>query len=141
MFSSYPPDRENILGARWNPPQIPAIYTSVSKEIALAEAEYQISQEPLRLRAKRTIYTIQLELRKVLDLTDRKLLAKLGIDEEELKAEDQLQCRRVGAAVEWLGHDGLLVPSARFEGNNLVIFPNQQDSASYKFHVVQSEQA
>ncbi len=44
----------------------------------------------------------------------------------------------VGGAAEWLKHDGILVPSARALGTNLVIFPNQQ-SATYRFEVKGSE--
>jgi len=32
-------------------------------------------------------------------------------------------CRRLGGAVHWLQHDGLLLPSARSSNINLVIFP------------------
>jgi RES domain-containing protein len=39
MFGSYPPDAENTRGARWNPPGVAAIYTSLTREGALAEAE------------------------------------------------------------------------------------------------------
>jgi hypothetical protein len=46
--------------------------------------------------------------------------------------------QRVGGAIAWLGRDGLLVPSARADGVNLVIFPNQQ-KAEYEFRVVASE--
>ena len=41
-------------------------------------------------------------------------------------------------AIAWLGNDGLLVPSARADGVNLVIFPNQQ-RADYEFRVLTSE--
>jgi RES domain-containing protein len=46
MFGDYPPDAENILGARWNPPGVAAIYTSLTREGALAEAEHQIAIQP-----------------------------------------------------------------------------------------------
>jgi len=47
-------------------------------------------------------------------------------------------CQMIGGAVEWLGHDGLLVPSARSEGTNLVIFPNKQ-TPDYRFEILESE--
>lgn len=39
MFGDYPPERENQRGARWNPAETPAIYTSLTREVALAEGQ------------------------------------------------------------------------------------------------------
>jgi hypothetical protein len=45
----------------------------------------------------------------------------------------------VGGAAEWIGHDGILVPSARAEGVNLVIFPNRK-KPEFRFDVIDSEE-
>jgi RES domain-containing protein len=138
MFGDYPPERENQKGARWNPPETPAIYTSLTRDVALAEAEFQISLQPVRPRARRTIYTLEIRLASVVDLSDRNLLATLGVSEPDLVGLDYSVCQRVGGAIAWLGNDGLLVPSARANGVNLVIFPNQQKS-DYEFRAKASE--
>ncbi len=123
MFGSYPPDAENTRGARWNPPGVAAIYTSLARDGALAEAEHQIAVQPIRPHARRTIYTLELTLAGVLDLTDPELLLSLGVGPAELEADDMTACRQVGGAAHWLEHDGLLLPSARSSDTNLVIFP------------------
>lgn len=138
MFGDYPPERENQRGARWNPAETPAIYASLTREVALAEADFQISLQPVRPRAMRTIYTIRVVLSSVIDLSDRTRLTALGVSAEDLAALDHGACQRVGGAIAWLGHDGLLVPSARADGVNLVIFPNGQ-AADYEFRVLASE--
>src|SRR5262249_22598159 len=69
MFADYRPDRENTLGARWNPPGVPAIYTSLSREAVLAEVEHQLSMEPLRPSVRRTLYKIEVSLSSVADLS------------------------------------------------------------------------
>jgi RES domain-containing protein len=138
MFGEYPPERENQRGARWNPPETPAIYTSLTREVALAEADFQISLQPLRPRSARTIYTIRIALSSVIDLSDRVRLAGLGLSGEILASLDHGACQIIGGAIAWLGHDGLLVPSARADGTNLVIFPNEQ-RADYEFRVLTSE--
>ena len=139
MFAKYPPDRENIGGARWNPPEVPAIYTSLSRETVLAEAEYQISMEPLRPSVRRTVYQIEVTLSSVLDLSSPSLLQSLGLPLTDIAANDHASCQRIGGAVEHLGHDGLLVPSARaIDGVNLVIYPNQQ-TADYGFRIVAAD--
>jgi RES domain-containing protein len=53
MFGDYPPDAENTRGARWNPQGVAAIYTSLTRDGALAEAEHQIAVQPIPPRARR----------------------------------------------------------------------------------------
>jgi RES domain-containing protein len=138
MFASYPPDRENRLGARWNPPDVPAIYTSLSQDTVLAEVEYQLSMEPNRPPVRRTLYQLDVALSSVLDLSTPQALASVGLKIDELAAIDHTKCQIVGGAVEYMAHDGLLVPSARHpEGKNLVIYPNRQ-AGDYRFDVIES---
>jgi RES domain-containing protein len=94
--------------------------------------------QPLRPRAKRTLYTIRVSLKNVIDLTDSALLAQLSITESVLSAADHAPCRTVASAVNWLGHDGMFVPSARRrDGTNLVIY--HQDLATSDFEVIDEE--
>ncbi|HEV7485276.1 MAG TPA: RES family NAD+ phosphorylase [Thermoanaerobaculia bacterium] len=138
MFGSHPPARANTGGARWNAPGLAAIYASCERETALAEADYYISLQPLPPRVKRTLFTIRVLLKNVVNLTGNELLPRLGITDDVLCSIDQIPCRTIGAAVSWLGHDGLLVPSARRRGGtNLVIF--QQDLVTSIFEVTGEE--
>lgn len=123
MFGDYLPDRENTRGSRWNPPGVAAIYTSLEQEGALAEAEHQLAVQPLRPRIKRTIYEIEVTLATVVDLTAPGILAALSFDEAEISNDDHRRCQELGGAAAWLEYDGIIVPSARSEVPNLVIFP------------------
>jgi RES domain-containing protein len=129
MLANYPPERDNTRGARWNPPGIAARYASLEKKTALAEAEYLLSSQNPRPRAIRTLYSIRVRLLSVLDLTSGDLFSLLGITESELKGADYSTCQAIGGAVAWLEHHGLLVPSARDAGTNLVIDPMNADPA------------
>jgi len=129
MFANYPPLLENRRGARWNPPDVPAIYTSLERQTVLAEAEHHIASQPLLPRAARTVYTIRASLSSVLDLRDPERLARVGLQLQSLADTNWSRCQLVGGATEFLGHDGLLIPSARAQGTNLVIFPNRRDPA------------
>lgn len=138
MFLGFSPERANIRGARWNPPDVSAIYTSTERSTALAEAEYQMSIQPFRPSVSRDLYDLSVVLTSVLDLRDSD--PRAGITPEILESDDLRGCQRVGGAVEWLGHDGLLVPSFRAEnGSNLVIFPRNQE-VPFKVLSVQSVQ-
>lgn len=126
MFADFPPERENRLGARWNPRDVPAIYTSLHRETALAEAEYYISLQPVRPSAPRKMHRMAVALNSVLDLTDWTMLESLGLQKSVFAFHGSTDSQMIGGAAEWLGNDGILVPSARDPGFNLVIFPNKQ---------------
>jgi hypothetical protein len=79
MFAKFPPERENRRGARWNPPETPAIYTSLLRETAVAEAEYYIGMQSIRPSARRIVYRIKVALNNVLDLSERSALLNLDV--------------------------------------------------------------
>jgi RES domain-containing protein len=138
MFGAHPPVRANTTGARWNESPLAAIYASCERETALAEAEYYIAAQPLRPKARRVLYTIRVSLKNVLNLTAPGLLDRLGITIETLQNDDQSPCRIIGGAANWLGHDGLLVPSARRSGGtNLVIY--RQELSASDFEILAEE--
>jgi hypothetical protein len=66
MFGDTPPSRENASGARWNPRDVPAIYTSLERSVAIAEGDYLISIQPVRPSARRVLYTVKVRLHNVI---------------------------------------------------------------------------
>jgi hypothetical protein len=104
----------------------------------LAEAEHQLSVQPIRPRVSRTVHTIDISLSSVLDLADIDLLAQIGVRTTELGADEMSACQELGGATAWLNHDGLLIPSARSEAVNLVIFPANRGPDA-RFEVTASE--
>jgi len=138
MFGSYPPTRPNVGGARWNPPGLEAIYASCERETALAEAEYYIRIQPTRPRATRILYTLEISLDSIVDLRSPELLASVGITDIVLRGTLFERCQHIGSAARWLGHHGLLVPSARREGGiNLVIL--EPDPARVTLKIIDDE--
>lgn len=138
MFGSHPPARPNVSGARWNPPETEAIYSSCERETALAEAEYYLSLQPLRPKARRTLYTVRVAITFVVDLTRTELLYSLRPSSRAVPDSDFSASQIIGGAVAWLGYGGLLVPSVRRQsGTNLVIF--QRDLSSAAFEVLEDE--
>src|SRR5262245_16675024 len=133
--SSVPADRENILGARWNPRGTRAIYTSFEPATARAEVAFRIALEPVPMKdIPRTEYRIEIKLRSVVDLkTDS--FQSVGISQLEFDGLDYAVTQAVGGAVVALGRDGLIVPSARASGSNLVIYP-QNAGPDYFYKVI-----
>jgi RES domain-containing protein len=127
MLGDRDPLLPNTRGARWNPLGIDALYSSLERMTALAEGDYLIAAQPVPLRVKRVLHRIRVTLRSVIRLTDAALLSEIGIDHLALANADPTACQMVGQAAAWLEFDGLIVPSARARGLNLVVFVANQE--------------
>jgi len=121
MFNDYTPDRVNTSGARWSPPGVGAIYTAVERATALAEGQHAIDSQPRRLYAKRVLYQVEVSVNDLVDLTAPDALNAVGLTLDDVQADPPHACQRVGGAAAWLERGGLLVPSARASGANLII--------------------
>lgn len=124
MFNENPPELSNTRGARWNPAGLAAIYTSEERETAIAEGQHAIDSQPLRPTARRFVYELRISAGKALRITPADL-AKLGLNPEDLESANFSACQRVGAHAAFLEYDALIVPSARADGANMVIFVNE----------------
>ena len=62
MLNDYPPQRENTLGARWNPPDVAAIYTCLEPAVCIAEVEYGLKRQPrpTKVTLRKTLYTMSM---------------------------------------------------------------------------------
>lgn len=138
-----PVDGENTRGARWNPPGTPAIYASLEPETAIAEVEYNLRQQRFALRRdlRKTVHEIRVALRSVVDLKNAAAkLDQIGFNAAKLFSDDMQASQKVGAQATWLNHDGILVPSARSQGTNLVIYPSRASQKAYRFEAISSRQ-
>ena len=114
------------VGQRYNPPGVAAIYTSFSRACALAEfTQNTPDDEPM---SAATMVSLDVRLQRVLDLTNSRILRQLGTTMEELCAPripDQPHAAlSVGTLAAELRVDGIIAPSAVFDGKNLVIYPD-----------------
>lgn len=128
MFNGVDPQLPNTRGARWNPAGVAAIYLSLESATAIAEADYSLAIQPVRPTPRsRELYEVEIDLGRILDLRDVGVLASLGVDEEALRRDPPNECQAVGGGAAWLQCDGLIVPSARAPGSNLVAFVDHMD--------------
>lgn len=118
------PTLSSTNGGRWMPTGgASVLYTSLTREGALAEIAFHWSQWQPRPSKPATLHTLRVIAHRTLKLL-RADLAALGLTEEDYTAINFRRTQEIGAAVEFLGCDGLIAPSARWPCDNLILFPD-----------------
>ncbi len=116
-------------GARWDPPGVfDVLYTALDPEGARAEVFFHLNRAPVF--PSRTVYllhTIRVQTRQTLQLADMNALAALKVDTDRFSDLDYTRTQAIGDAAHFLGFDGLIVPSARWECQNLILFMDRLD--------------
>jgi RES domain-containing protein len=116
--------RGSAANGRWNPGgTVEVLYTSLEREGALAEIGYRLSLEPVwPNRIQHEIHTLAAQSERTLAFVDVASLAPLNIDVSRYETFDYTATQALAAAAHFLEFDGLLVPSARHNSTNLVLF-------------------
>lgn len=127
MFNDYPPTQVNTSGARWNPRDVGAIYAALDRDTAIAEGQHAIDIQPRRIFRQRVVYEVHVKIPGLIDLTGVDSLESVGLKRDDIASNDFAACQEVGRGAAWLGLNGLLVPSARHAGSNLVILVGDLD--------------
>lgn len=112
----YFPGRYHLAG------ETGVLYTSLKEAAALSEIRRHSATLPLSEGL--VIGKIRIRLTRVADLTRPEHLKTLGIEEGNLVSPDLLPTQAIGLSARAAGIQGLIVPSATGEGNNLVVFEN-----------------
>jgi hypothetical protein len=113
-------------GGRWAPPaqdgvDVPVLYTSMERDGALAEVvSYLTLLTPLPSKPLK-VAQLGVSTMKTLRLA-RVSLEGLGVDIARYGDRDYGQTQTIGAALAFLGLDGLIAPSARWRCDNLMIY-------------------
>ena len=126
------PTAASISGGRWAPPGsgdvgVSVLYTSLESDGAMAEvasflADFTPMPGPRPVRVTR----LAVGAARTLCLA-RASLEALGVDLSRYGERDYGRTQEIGAAVEFLGLDGLIAPSARWACDNLMIFTANHD--------------
>lgn len=131
-------------GGRWAPPPEPAspfavLYTSLDRDGAIAEvASFLADQTPPPREQPVKISRIAVTTSRTVTLREADLL-DLGVDLRMYGERDYGHTQKIGAALSFLGNDGLLAPSARWQCQNLMLFTNNHRMAE-RLEVVDSEE-
>jgi len=105
---------------------------------ALAEISFRLSQQTPLPTKPIAVHRLRVTTRSTLRLNIGDL-PSLGVSPNQYQTVDYVQTQKVGAAAAFLGHDSLLVPSARWECDNLILFLDNHDIEN-KLEVLASEE-
>ena len=120
------PVAPSINGGRWAPrpnnePGFPVLYTSLEKDGALAEVvSYLALQSPLPSKPL-VVHELAVTTSKTIRLVVGEL-GELGVDPTKYGERNYRQTQMIGAAINYMGLDGLISPSARWDCENLTLF-------------------
>jgi RES domain-containing protein len=108
-----------IHGGRWNPPDsFPVLYTAPDPATCLAELARAAALQGLRPvdLLPRVLVSYEVQLTRVLDLTDAEVLAALDLRPEQLVSDDLRRTQAIGAAAMFVGFEALRAESAARRG-------------------------
>jgi len=117
----------SISGGRWAPAvsgdvSFPVLYTSLVREGAIAEVVcFLTSLAPVPNRRFLKVSRLAVSTSQAVELSKDRL-SDLGVDLGEYGQRDYPVTQKIGAALAFLGVDGLVTPSARWDCENLTIF-------------------
>jgi hypothetical protein len=123
--------RDPLQGAsahgRWGASgEIEVLYTSEQRDGALAEIGFRLSLEPVwPSRIEHELHAIAVRAERVLQLPALAQLEPLGVDIVRYASFDYAATQAIAAAARFMEFDGMLVPSARYECANLVLFTDR----------------
>jgi hypothetical protein len=121
-------EERNVLqgypsAARWDPGTFDVIYTSLAREGALEEVFFHLSRQPVfPSKIRSVLHRIAVRTERTLKLADLAAVQDLGVSVETYGELTYGRTQEIGDAAAFLGFDGILAPSPRWNCQNFVIF-------------------
>jgi hypothetical protein len=121
-------------GGRWDDGTFDVLYTSQLADGAVAEMDFHVSrgQPVIPSRVHYHLYELRVAVEKVLQFVDLEALAKIGVETSRYGAlsygdrdQEYPRTQDIAETAQFVGFDGLLVPNARWNCKNLVIFSDR----------------
>lgn len=125
------PTQCSSSGGRWDDGTFDVLYTSQLRAGAFGEMKFHLmrGQPVIPSRVSYRLYEIEVSLERALKIEDMATLTRIGLDASrygqlsyEEKHAEYPRSQDIGEAAHFLDYDGLIVPSARHDCLNVVVF-------------------
>lgn len=127
-------------GGRWSAPKGQAVlYTSFEWAGALKELSYHWAQQIPIPNKPILVHTLRVHTGRTLRLR-RTTLETLGLGDAAFRGDDVSRMQEIGEAAGFLEFDGLIVPSVRYDCDNLIIFSANSGPGAGLFEVISSDE-
>ncbi|QNN68490.1 RES family NAD+ phosphorylase [Sphingomonas lutea] len=109
---------------RWNTAQMSVLYGAAEPDGAIAEIHFHLNrgQSVFPSRMAHNLYELEVRANQTLVLADMDQLRSLGVDDDRYRELLYVRTQEIASAAAFLGFDGLVVPSARWDCRNIVLF-------------------
>ena len=100
------------------------LYGAAEQDGAIAEINFHLNlgQSVFPSRMRHDLFELAVKARRTLMLADMEQLKRLGVDDSRYRELLYTRTQEIGAAASFLGFDGLIVPSARWNCQNIILF-------------------
>lgn len=113
---------------RWSPGHFDVLYTSLDPDGARAEIYFHLSRQPVfPSQLRYWLYELEVKTKETLRLANTEALIGLGVEEARYREVFYDRTQAISDAAQFMGFDGLIVPSARWDCLNLVLFVDAVD--------------
>lgn len=129
-----------LHGGRFNPPgSFPVLYLCQSRPCAVAELKRLGERQSIGVEGllPRVLYRYEIELDRVLDLTDGDVRSHVGLGTDVLTGPDWTACQDLGVVAHALGASGINSPSATGVGDVLAVFVQHIGLGRLEPHLVE----
>lgn len=109
---------------RWNTTDMSVLYSARHADGAIAEIHFHLSrgQSVFPSRMKHNLFELKVIATRTLILANMADLIKLGVEEAKYPQMLYTKTQEIAAASAFMGYDGIISPSARYDCENLVLF-------------------
>jgi len=132
------PTLDGASSSRWCNGAFDALYTSLERDGALAEIYALFSLQPVfPSKIVSFVHELKIDARQTLHLADLETLAILGVHAARYRERDYGRTQEIADAAYFLGFDGLVAQSERWDCLNAMLFTDR--IAPGGIHIVESE--
>jgi hypothetical protein len=126
-------------GGRWDDGTFDVLYTSLEADGAIAEIYYHLTKglPVIPSKVNYHLHKLQVTISSGLQFLEVKELEELGLSRERFgrlsyveRPQEYPRTQEIAEAAHFLGCDGLIVPSARWKCQNLIVFTDRSTPAT-----------